>query len=176
MMRRIRRPMTLVVRWLVVVFFLIGLSTCDPQVPTPSSGDAPPSGETARTLDLGTKLADGRSYLLQYGTDNYGVALTEELLHEQLLSFAYGFNRVSSLVNSVLFADFEATDRSTLKTRVEAAIEEIDAFILACKGLETIGTALDGDLQSYRASSRFCSYIRWSAILNSSSRVVPSFG
>ncbi|MDD3997599.1 MAG: right-handed parallel beta-helix repeat-containing protein, partial [Sphaerochaetaceae bacterium] len=122
---------------LMVGILLFTLLSCNPEIDTPD-----PEPEPFSLLELGQPMTEARNFLETQG-------ITEDDIHAVLLNYTIGFNRVATLVNSVIYADFEATDRNLLKQRVNAAIAELDAFNAICKDLEEIGTTLDSALDAY---------------------------
>lgn len=120
------------------ISLLILLPSCDQEIDTPTT---PSDTITPQVLELGTRTTEITSFLETY-------ILDEDELHGTILDFAIGYNRVASLVNSVLYADLESTDRATMKKRVQAAIAELDAFDAICKELETLGKSWDEALDT----------------------------
>jgi len=120
---------------LILFAILMLFTSCDPQTKIPDD-------KTRTDLMLGPVATEGRAFLAEYGVD-------ESVLHAHLLQFALGYNRVTSLVNSVLFADMEHTSREVVKQRVEAAIVEMESFVTTCKDLEELGTQLETALEAY---------------------------
>ncbi|MFA7643030.1 MAG: hypothetical protein WCY74_07105, partial [Sphaerochaetaceae bacterium] len=123
---------------LVGLLLLVLFISCDPKID-------PPPPDSRILLELGEKMTEGRLFLVARG-------VTEDALHSSLLDFTVGFNRVATLVNSVIYADMEQTDRELLKRRVDAAIAELDAFDAICKDLEAVGTKLKDALGAYDAA------------------------
>ncbi len=123
---------------LVGLLLLVLFISCDPKID-------PPPPDSRILLELGEKMTEGRTFLAARG-------VTEDALHSSLLDFTVGFNRVATLVNSVIYADMEQTDRELLKRRVDAAIRELDAFDAICKELEAVGTKLHDALDEYDAA------------------------
>lgn len=122
----------------LAVFFML---SCDPQIENPDP-DPHPEPEPYEFLELGDPMTEARNYLETEG-------VTEDDIHAALLNYAIGFNRVATLVNSVIYADLERTDRNLLKQRTDAAIEELEAFDAICKDLEGIGATLELALDEY---------------------------
>jgi len=122
---------------LIVPFFILLVISCSPQIADPEvQGDSP------SLLSLGEPMTAARAFLQTQG-------VTEDEIHLALLKYALGFNRVTSLVNSVVYADLDATDRIVLKQRVDAALVELNAFDTICKELGAVGTKLDLALAAY---------------------------
>lgn len=127
---------------IVLIMLLVSLTACDPQI------DDPPIADSNTFLEFGEIMEEARTFLADRG-------VTEDDIHSALLQYTVGYNRVTTLINSVIYADFEQTDRALVKRRVDAAIAELDAFNDVCKNLESIGkeleTALDELETTYSA-------------------------
>lgn len=63
----------------------------------------------------------------------------EQQLHDYFYEYALRFNRVNSLVNSVLFADFHQTDFQKIRELSAAAEAELEAFSEFCRDMEDYG-------------------------------------
>lgn len=60
----------------------------------------------------------------------------DEPLNDYFYEYALRYNRVNTLVNSVLFIDHNKTDRQSLISLSDAALKEVEDFISFCKEME----------------------------------------
>ncbi|MGE4454643.1 MAG: right-handed parallel beta-helix repeat-containing protein [Sphaerochaeta sp.] len=122
---------------MLVSFFLF--ASCSQQIVEPSPTVEP--GESS-SLTLGPYSDTFRTLLSEYNVD-------EDVIHEHLLQYTVGYNRVASLLASVLYADYTQVDRTLLKRRIDAALLELDAYLEVCKELEAIGISVNNAIEAY---------------------------